>query len=399
MGPQPPPVSLSGAPASHVPPPPPPRASPASETRGGPHPTGESMGSGAAQPDAAASRWAPPRPAGTPPLDVLREPPPIPNGPAPQGVPDVAFTLADLEQVVKVPNMGGKRACKWQRELRDQCIANGETEADITRDPEHDWKQVLRAANPTFAAGIIGDGIVRVLFRIIETERDVNYINVDSHGRHYFDFIRANGSAMRLHYHNNGSTDAPIYLAPLGAAQPPAPGAAPTLQHAPGGGAAQPAASSGGRHVPLPVTWQHIQEAARLRHQVGRHEASAAFQTLLHHHHGASTAGAVDITNGAAFDWIRWLAQLACARDVIGGGVHRVYAVRWLPHQDPEAVFCYRDHTYCTLAPNLGRYGKRQGGNRVTTYWFASWRTEALLCQAPEARTSWIQVQSEMNRQ
>ena len=97
--------------------------------------------------------------------------------------------------------MGGRLACEWQRELRSQCIANRETEADITSDPLHDWKQVLRAANQGFAAGIIGEGIVRVVFRIIETERDPNYFNYDGHGRHYFEFIRADGSAMRVHYH------------------------------------------------------------------------------------------------------------------------------------------------------------------------------------------------------
>ena len=296
--------------------------------------------------------------------------------------------------------MGGKVACRWQRELRDQCITNRETEADITSDPLHNWKQVLRAANQGFATRIIGEGIVRVVFRIIETEFDPNYINYDSNGRHYFEFIRADGSAMRLHYHKNGHTDEPIYFGPpRGAAHPAAPGAPPTQQHAPGGGAAQPAASSGGRHAPLPFTWQRLQEASRLRHQVGRHEASAAFQTLLHHYHGAYTAGAVDITDGAAFDWIRWLAQLTCARDVIGGGVHRVYAVRWLPHQAPEAVFCYGNLTYCTLVPSLARYTSAQGRTRLTMYRHANWRTEGLLYEAPVATTSWILVQDELNRQ
>ena len=62
--PPPPPVGLSGAPAPQVPPPPPRHAPPGSVTRGGLHPTGGAMGSGAAQPAAAASSWAPPAPSG-----------------------------------------------------------------------------------------------------------------------------------------------------------------------------------------------------------------------------------------------------------------------------------------------------------------------------------------------
>ena len=125
---------------------------------------------------------------------------------------------------------------------------------------------------------------------------------------------------------------------------------------------------------------------------MGQQEASAAFQTLIHHHHGAFTAGAVDITDGAAFDWIRWLAQLTCARDVIGGGVRRVYAVRWLSHQDPEAVFCYGDNTYCTLLPSQARYKSAHRKTRLTMYRHANWTTEQLLHDAPAATTSWILV-------
>ena len=100
--------------------------------------------------------------------------------------------------------MGGKTACQWQRTLRTQCIANDVSFRDVTDDPLYDWRQLLRSADPGLAARIIGRGIVSVFFRNIETERDPNYSNTDGHGRHYFEFLRADGSAMRLHYHGRG---------------------------------------------------------------------------------------------------------------------------------------------------------------------------------------------------
>ena len=87
--------------------------------------------------------------------------------------------------------LGGKIACQWQRQLRHECIATGVSDKDVTHDPLYNWKQLLRSAAPRFAFRIIGPGIVRVLFRILESERDHNYSNTDGHGRHVFDFLRA----------------------------------------------------------------------------------------------------------------------------------------------------------------------------------------------------------------
>lgn len=317
----------------------------------------------------------------------------------------MVFEQAHLEDIRRTPGMGGKTACQWQRALRAECIVNNLSFKDVTNDPSYDWKQLLRSAAPGFAERIIGQGIAQVLFRIIETERDPNYSNTDGHGRHFFEFRRADGSAMRLHYHKNGRPDEPTYVGPPRAvAQPavPEPGAA--QPHVPRGGAAQTAVPDGGAaqpaetggDAPLLFTQEHLQEAACSRQIVGRDEASAALQSLLHYHHGETAPGAVDITDGSAFDWLRWVAHIEGARDVIRNGVHRVYAVRWNPHWAPEAVFCYGNNTYSTLVPRKSRYTGSWSHARIVTHRNANWVTEPLLSAAPVAATPWLVLRDQI---
>ena len=352
--------------------------------------------SGAAQPAEEAPPPPPPAPTDLPQAEV---PPPPPRGPPPQAGVDVVFERAHLEEVPRAPGMGGKTACQWQRTLRTQCIDNEVSDRDVTNDPLYNWKQLLRSAAPGLAGRIIGDGIVQVLFRIVETERDSNYSNTDGHGRHFFEFRRADGSAMRLHYHKSGRLDEPTYVCPpRGAARPAVPGAAAAQPDVPDGGAVQPAVPGGGAAqpampgggAPLLFTQGHLEEAARTRQPVGRDEASAALQTLLHHHHGETGPGAVDITDGRAVDWLRWVAHIEGARNVIRDGVCRVYAVRWGGHGAPEAVFCYRNNTYSTLVPRTARYTGASKTTRFELYRDADWTTEALLSAAPVAAEPWL---------
>ena len=156
----------------------------------------------------------------------------------------------------------------------------------------------------------------------------------------------------------------------------------------PGGGPAHPAVSSGG---PTQLFTQgHLQEAANSRRIVGCDVAKAALQTLLHHHHGETGPGAVDITDGRAVDWLRWVAHIEGARNVIRDGVCRVYAVRWEGHGAPEAVFCYRNNTYSTLVPRTARYTGASKTTRFELYRDADWTTEALLSAAPVAAEPWL---------
>ena len=108
---------------------------------------------------------------------------------------------------------------------------------------------------------------------------------------------------------------------------------------------------------------------------MGRNEASAALQTLVHYHHGEGAPGAVDITAGTGFDWLRWVAAIEGARDVIRDGVHRVYAVRWEPGGAEEAVFCYTNGLFGLLPPHRARYTGAQEDTRLVMYRW-DWRTE-----------------------
>ena len=124
---------------------------------------------------------------------------------------------------------------------------------------------------------------MRVTFRIIEGERDSNYTNFDGHGRHVFEFVRADGSVYRVHYHKDGKTDPPTYVGPDQVVLPGLQYS--TIQH---GGAPQPAggaAQGPATVVSLPVTYDDLRNVAQLRAPIGRPEGSTALQTVLHYYH------------------------------------------------------------------------------------------------------------------
>ena len=77
---------------------------------------------------------------------------------------------------------------------------------------------------------------------------------------------------------------------------------------------------------------------------------------MLEDHHGETDAGAVDITDGSGFDWLKRLAKIQGAQTAIWDDIYRVYAVRWQPHGDPEVAFCYGNQTYSTLTPRNAVY-------------------------------------------
>ena len=315
----------------------------------------------------------------------------------------VVFTLADLDNVPPARGMGGRTACRWQQSLRKQCIASNMFRTDLTFDAVYNWKQLLRSVEQDFAADIIGQGIVRVVFRVLEPERDRKNNENDGYGRHFFEFIRPDGSVHRLRYRKFRSPAGPTYVdPPRNAAHPAVPGGDAATQtdvpgggadqaEVPGGGAAQPAESGG--DAPLLFTLDDLLAAARLRQTVGPDEASLALHLLLRHHHGVKTPGAVDITDGSAFDWLHWLRHIQCAPDIFRDVVHRVCAVRWKPRRAPQVVFCYRDNTYSTLVPFSPRSTGSRKETRFVFYKRANWLTEPLLSAAPAASESWLLLQ------
>ncbi len=164
----------------------------------------------------------------------------------------------------------------------------------------------------------------------------------------------------------------------------------------PGAGAAQCAASSGGAAQPATpgstaprlFTLADLNQASSWRQIIRRPEATSAFQTLLHNHYGETAPG--------AFEWLRWLASLAGAREFFQDSVHKVSAVRWEQDGGPEAVFCYGNGTYCTLAPHVAHYRGAKKQTRVRWYTKGNWATGPLLVAAPVAARAGLPLRDEV---
>ena len=143
--------------------------------------------------------------------------------------------------------------------------------------------------------------------------------------------------------------------------------------------------------------WQR--HAALSRTTVGRDEASTALQTLVHYHHGELAPGAVDITEGSGFDWLRWVRihRGHRWRRIIRDGLHRVYAVRWEPGGAEEAVFCYSSGHFAQLPPRRVRYTGATANMHFVMNRESNWRTEPLLSAAPVASRSWLMLRDDVS--
>ena len=104
----------------------------------------------------------------------------------------------------------------------------------------------------------------------------------------------------------------------------------------------------------------------------------------------------MDITDGAGFDWRRWVANVEGARDLIRDGVHKVYAARWLLDDPPVAVFCHGNDSGSTLAPWLVRYTGAASRSRIQFDRDLAWRTHPLLSTAPVSSQSWLLLRKEL---
>ena len=143
------------------------------------------------------------------------------------------------------------------------------------------------------------------------------------------------------------------------------------------------------------VTQEDLRNVALGPTRVGRKEASAALQTLLHYYHGEQEPGAVDITAGSGFDWLTWVAQLLDATEIIRDGVEKVYAVRWEWGDTAEAVFCYHDGSFGKLPPSQASYKgrSRMGFEHVQQ---GNWRADDLLLAGPVAIQSYLNVRKHL---
>ena len=199
---------------------------------------------------------------------------------------------------------------------------------------------------------IIGNGITRVTFRLLQGVRDSNCAKVDSGERHVFEFLRVDTSAVHLHYHKNGSLDDPVLLDPI------------VIPHNANSGASQPTAA-----VIPPSPSQPV---------IGRREAVTAL-TMLLKACWSNEAGAVDITDGHAFDWKRCIANTMEHHDIAAMQLETVFAFRTEAFGSPKLAFCTTGTEWETLNPTETAYTNTR--NPGLQDMFSNWRAEPIFLQ------------------
>ena len=114
-----------------------------------------------------------------------------------------------------------------------------------------------------------------------------------------------------------------------------------------------PALSVSSSDVSQPAATTDAIFSEPLAHEVriGKSEAYVALTMLLDAHHVPSP-GAVDITTEEGFHWRRWLNNVWPARDIVGDGIAKVFAVRQPPQGQPALALCCSDDTYCLVHPS-----------------------------------------------
>ena len=284
------------------------------------------------------------------------------------------FTIHDLSRVTA--HISGKRACAEQRRLRQIAMAS-----DTPYDPlplentSFNWRAVLKSL-PT-AEAIIGCGVTAFNFRLLPGVMDHNYVKVDSGERHVFEVVRADGSTVLLHFHKNGKCDPPEVLPP----EDMAPSCAATSEPAGVAYTCQPAVqyrdivnlvAAGDKSAPL-----------------GRSETLIALQSLLIAGFGKSNVGALNLTDGVAFPWTRFLKNNVLCKEYVGPGIERVYAARFHEDAAPVLVICRADGSYVELEPS-------KNGDRHTMHNNAgdAWQEMEALQQAQYIGVSWMHVRA-----
>ena len=282
------------------------------------------------------------------------------------------FTVDDLEGMSAC--LGGKKAWQCQRSLREVRTKSNTPHAIVNLShSDFDWKAMLKSL-PT-APHIIGCGVTAFNFRLLPDVMDQNYIKIDSGERHVFEVVRADASRVLLHFHKNGKCDPPEILpakevAPSDAATSEQLGVTYTCQPALEYSDIMGTAAAGDKSAPL-----------------GRAEATIALQSLLISGFGEAGIGAINLTDGVAFPWTRFLKNNVMCKEYVGPGINRVYVARF--HRDDELVLllCRADGGYVELRPaaksNRHTFHNKEGD---------AWQQIKTLQNAKYIGMSWMQI-------
>ena len=269
---------------------------------------------------------------------------------------------------------GGKHACAVQRALREWCLAQDPVQhvVDLTRnelpagvaiDGDFDWRDLLTSMEQNVVRGMMdGSELQAFRFRLLEGTLDHNWSKHDSGERHVFEVALANGTATHLHFHKNGKVDHPATY--LDGADTPVP-----------------------RRGPDGPTRDNAPDH-ELGGQISKTHAAMAAENLLYHAHGLR-AGAVRITTGIGFDWMRWMANVVQGQELRGPGVTEAYVVRRALDQDPEYMFHRADGATVAMKPSAQRYNASQRRHGIDVIAEEDQDVHTLLRNAPVAVQQW----------
>ena len=243
-------------------------------------------------------------------------------------------------------------AYKWQQTLRSRLLASGEMWIDLTDSDEVPWRMMIDQMKLQDRQTTEGSGVSNFSFRLLPNVEDHNYsgkVDGDSGERHVFEIRRTDGSRCHLHYHKNRKMDRPkVY----------------------------------------PATYELVSDVV-----VGRLETQRALDALLASiAPGGLSPAAVDITDGIAFDWRRWIMHLEQEVVLRGGGIQSVFAVRWKQGGCPEIGINRTNGSFCSIKPSNQQYKDKinRSVNPIT-----EWGPTSQLCvlwTAVVGDTSWLRI-------
>ena len=297
---------------------------------------------------------------------------------AEQTVP-VLLTGEELEGMTE--RLSGGKACEEQRRLRAQQLASTEPyeSVDMTS-TQFNWRAMLKSL--PCGGMIVGCGVTAVHFRLLPDVMDHNYMKKpgDSGEKHVFEIVRADASRVLLHFHKKGKCDTPEVIpatlrkASICAAKPDHIGVDYTCE---------PATT----HEDI----VSVTQAGECSAPLGRGEAGVALQSLLIHSFGKAGTGAINVTDGVAFPWSRYLKNMRFCKEHVGPGIQRVYAVKYSEGGWPMLLLCRADGSYVDLChQSTKNVVTTMEGKRV------QWRELEILKDATYIDVSWMQIRQKL---